>query len=150
MIEKVLRRYSRHVEFYGEELTDIAQVGLIGSQLIHLASFANCCDDLEALLDAGADIDAIGDLGLRPIHYAVLNGSLEAVLLLLNRGADVLAENEFGETPAQMAHQLRLANIENQLRERSCEPAYGHDGGTTAKNRWLEFKSIQQDNFWVD
>ncbi len=147
MIEQVLHRYSHHVEFICEELKDVAQVGAFDSQVIHLASFANHCDDIEELLQAGADIDAKGDLGLRPIHYAVLNGSLEAVRLLLNRGADAHAENEFGETPAQMAHQLEYANIESLLLERSGGSAYGFDSGTTAKNRWLKFKSIQQKNF---
>ncbi|WP_425219166.1 ankyrin repeat domain-containing protein [Ralstonia solanacearum] len=54
--------------------------------MIHLASFANCCDDIEELVQAGADVNAIGDLGLRPLHYAVLAGSSDAVHLLLLKG----------------------------------------------------------------
>jgi ankyrin repeat protein len=149
MIEHVLHRYSQHVEFVGEELKDVMQVGAFGSQVLHLASFANRCDDIEKLLQAGANIDAVGDLGLRPLHYAVLGGSLEAVRLLLSKGADVRAENGYGETPAQMAHVLADADIENLLLdERSGQSAYGFDVVTTAKDRWLEFKFIQQGNFW--
>jgi ankyrin repeat protein len=150
MIKQVLHRYPRHVEFIGEELKEVSQIGAFGSQVLHLAAFSNRCDDIEELLQAGADIDAIGDLGLRPLHYAVLGGSLEAVRLLLNRRANVCTENEYGETPVQMAYLLGNTDIESLLLELSGQPAYGFDGGTTAKDRWLEFKSIQQENFWTD
>ncbi|WP_459204319.1 ankyrin repeat domain-containing protein (plasmid) [Ralstonia pseudosolanacearum] len=150
MINEVLRKYSRHVEFIGDEIKDVAQIGAFGSQVLHLASFANCCDDIEELVQAGADVNAIGDLGLRPLHYAVLAGNSEAIHLLLLKGADVHAENEFGETPMQMAHILGQAGIENLLLEAGGQSAYGFDGGATAKERWLAFKSIQEGNFWTD
>lgn len=150
MIDQVLHRYSRHVEFIGDELKDVTQVGAFGSQVLHLASFANHCDDIKELLEAGADINAIGDLGLRPLHYAVLNGSLKAVRLLLNNGANAHVENEYGETPAQMAHILGYADVECLLLEQSGESAFGFDSGTTAKDRWLEFQSMQKGNFWTD
>ena len=150
MIEKVLEKYSKHVEFIGSDLKDVAQVGAFGSQVLHLASFANRCDDIEELLRAGADINAVGDLGLRPLHYAVLGGSLEAVRILLLRKADVHVENEYGETPVQMAYILAQAKIEDLLSEASGQSAYGFDGAETARDRWLAFKSIQEGNFWVD
>jgi uncharacterized protein len=150
MIDRVLHRYSRHAEFLGEDLTDISQVGAFGSQVLHLACFANRCDDIEVLLDAGAEIDAVGDLGLRPLHYAVLGGSSEAVRLLLSKGANADVENEYGETPAHMSHLLGHSEIEGLLWSLSGQHVYGFDGAATAKERWLEFKSIQQGNFWVD
>lgn len=150
MIEKVLRHYSRHVEFLGEELNEVSQVGVFGSQVLHLASFANRCSDIEELLQAGAEIDAVGDLSLSPLHYAVLGGGLDALRLLLAKGANVGHENEYGETPAQMAHVLGYTEMESLLLSRGGQPAYGFDDEPTAKNRWLEFKSIQQGNFWVD
>lgn len=150
MIEEVLRHYSRHVEFMGEELNEVSQVGVFGSQVLHLAAFINRCDDIEELLRAGADIDAVGDLGLRPLHYAVLGSSWDALRLLLAKGADVSQENEYGETPAQMANVLGYAEMESLLSGRGNRPAYGFDGGPAAKKRWLEFKSIQQGNFWTD
>lgn len=150
MIKQVLHRYSRHVEFIGDELENVMQVGAFGSQVLHLASFANRCSDIKELLQAGADINATGDLGLRPLHYAVLGESYKAVRLLLEKGAVVHVENEYCETPAQMAHLLGYADIESLLLKWSGESAYGFDGGSTAKDRWLEFKSIQQGNFWTD
>lgn len=150
MVEKVFKKYSRHVEFIGGELKDVAQVGAFGSQVLHLASFANLCNDIEELIQAGAAINAVGDLGLRPLHYAVLGGGLEAVRILLLRKADVHVENEYGETPVQMAYILAQAKIEDLLSEASGQSAYGFDGAETARERWLAFKSIQEGNFWVD
>ncbi|TYZ48848.1 ankyrin repeat domain-containing protein, partial [Ralstonia solanacearum] len=53
MINYVLEKYSRHVEFIGDKIKDVAQVGSFWSQVLHLASFANCCDDIEELVQAG-------------------------------------------------------------------------------------------------
>lgn len=150
MIEEVFRKYDRHVEFIGEHLVDVSQVGAYGSQLIHLASFANHCDDIRELLMAGAKADAVGDLGLRPLHYAVLGGSVDAVRLLLGSGADASLENEYRETPAQMAHVLGLTDIVGLFAEVTGNSTFGFDGGSTARERWLEFKSIQQSNFSID
>lgn len=110
-----------------------------------MASFANRCDDIEELVKAGADVNAIGDLELRPLHYGVLGGNSDAVHLLLLKGADVRAENEYGETPVQLAHVLGQADIENLLLGAGGQSAYGFDGGTTARERWLAFKSIQEE-----
>ncbi|MCW7542077.1 ankyrin repeat domain-containing protein [Aquabacterium sp. A7-Y] len=147
MIEELLSRYSNHVEFIGDELTNVRQAGIFGSQIIHLASFAGHCDDIENALSAGANIDAIGDLGLSALHYAVLGESLDAVRLLISKGANLTLENEFGETPAQMARIMGFNNIENILCNFGCIPIGSFDGGEVAKQRWLEFKSIQEGNF---
>ncbi|MFD2426507.1 hypothetical protein [Ralstonia solanacearum] len=50
----------------------------------------------------------------------------------------------------QMAHVLEQTGIENLLLEAGGQSAYGFDGGATAKERWLAFKSIQEGNFWTD
>ena len=147
-IEEILTKYARHVEFVGDDLNDIEQIGAFGSQVIHLASFANQCKDIAALVQGGADNNALGDLGLRPLHYAVLGGAIDAVRFLLQSGADVHNENEFGETPAQMAHSLNEAALEEVLLCIAGQTAASYDGGQTARQRWLDFRSIQQANFW--
>lgn len=150
MIHQVLQRYSRHAEFLGEELTDVGQVGAMGSQVIHLASFADHWEDVEELIQAGADVNATGDLGLRPLHYAVLGGSLGALKLLLTQGADASKENEYGETPAQMAHILGHGEIEAELLSSSGPSGCGFDDQSFAQRRWKEFGAIQQANFWPE
>ena len=144
VIQAILDRYAEHIEFLGDDLTDVNQVGAFGSRVLHLASFAGRVSDMLAMLGAGADINAIGDLGLTPLHYAVLGGDAKAVEALVAHGADGNLENEFGETPAQLAWVLgnqALAAILGSLRE------YSSDDPETAKQRWLDFQSIQQKNF---
>jgi ankyrin repeat protein len=147
VIEDVLRRYAHHVEFIGAHLKSEEQVGTFGSQVIHLASFANQCEDVASLVRAGAGVNSIGDLGLSPLHYAVLGGAVEAVRFLLAIGADAATENEFGETPAHMARILGEAELEDMFRPVAGQIVCGCDSGPTARRRWFEFRSIQQANF---
>lgn len=147
MIDDILRKYARHVEFLGDDLKVVEQVGAFGSQVIHLASFANQCKDIEILVRAGVNANAIGDLGLRPLHYAVLGGAIDSVRFLLEAGADAAIENEFGETPAQMAHIVSEPEMEELFLHIAGNIGSGYDGGITARQRWLEFKSMQRENF---
>lgn len=150
MIQKLLERYSKHAEFIGDTLNDVCQVGVFGSQILHLASFAGHLEDVKEALSSGAEVNAIGDLGLSPLHYAVLGGNLDVAQLLVSKGADLTLENEFGESPVQMAHLMGQTDIEKVLIELGSVPVFGFDGGSTAKERWIEFKSIQEQNFWSD
>jgi len=150
VIEDILSRYACHVEFLGDDLKSVSQIGAFGSQVIHLASFADKCDDVASLVRAGADRNAIGDLGLRPLHYAVLGGAIDAVRFLLEIDVDVTTENEFGETAGQMARILGEAELEEMLLHVAGQTVSGYGGGSTARKRWLEFRSIQQANFWPD
>jgi ankyrin repeat protein len=147
MIQDILSKYARHVEFLGDDLTVVEGVGAFGSQVIHLASFANQCKEIEILVRFGANLNAIGDLGLRPLHYAVLGGAIDAVRFLLEIGADAATENEFGESPAQMARIVGEPEIEELLLQFTGQIASGHDGGIAARQRWLEFRSMQHENF---
>jgi ankyrin repeat protein len=139
MIEDVLSKYARHVEFLGDDLKVVEQIGAFGSHVIHLASFANHSEDIEILVRAGANVNAIGDLGLRPLHYAVLGGAIDAA-----------TENEFGETPVQIAHIVGEPEMEELLLRIAGQTASGYGGGITARWRWLEFRSMQRENFWSD
>ena len=150
MVKDILSKYARNVEFLGDDLQDVEQMGGFGSQVIHLASFSNQYHDIAGLVRAGANINAIGDLGLRPLHYAVLGGAFNAVRFLLKIGADAATENEYGETPAQMAHILGEVKLEQMLLHIAGQTFFSYDGGPTARERWLAFRSIQQANFWSD
>lgn len=146
-IQEYLSYYSNHVEFIGNSIQNVSQVGIFGSQVLHLAAFQGRHQDIEAFLASGADIDAVGDLGLAPLHYAVLGGQCAAVRLLLNNGASRHIENEFGETPLQMAHLMRNAEVEEILTEGGLFEELSTDESVTAWKRWAEFKEIQELNF---
>lgn len=101
-------------------------------------------------LNVGADVNAIGDLGLSALHYAVLGGSEGVIELLLELGADLTIENEFGETPRQMAEILGDAGVVEILSRADYFPTGVVDDADVAKNRWLDFRVIQEGNFWID
>ncbi|XP_062500166.1 ankycorbin-like [Corticium candelabrum] len=55
-------------------------------------------DEVEVLLDQGAEVDAPYGLGYTSLMIACMNGSKSLVELLLSRGADVNRTNEFSQT----------------------------------------------------
>lgn len=146
-IQESLAYYSTHVEFTGDSIENVNQAGIFGSQVLHLAAFQGRHQDIEDFLAFGADIDAIGDLGLTPLHYAVLGGQCGAIELLLRNGARRHMENEFGETPLQMAHLMGNSEVERILMEGGLLEMLATDESVVAKNRWAEFKKIQELNF---
>ncbi|WP_092947429.1 ankyrin repeat domain-containing protein [Roseateles sp. YR242] len=146
----LLNRYARHAEFLGEPLDDMNQVGGFGSQIIHLASFAGRLDDVVLLLNAGLDKDAIGDLGLSALHFAVLGGAVDVVRLLVDYGANLAIENEYGETARQMADLIGERSISKLLAEVDDSSTHIADDPKIARQRWADFKAIQQGNFWPE
>jgi uncharacterized protein len=149
-IEDLFNRYSKHAEFIGEEIIDVTQPGLFGSQILHLAAFSNRVEDVALSIAGGADINAIGDLGLSPLHYAVLGGSAEVAQFLIAHGTDLTLENEFQETPRQMADLIGESNVAAVLAAADHSPTHMADDSESARSRWLDFKSIQTGNFWSD
>jgi uncharacterized protein len=146
-IKDLFDYYSNHVEFIGDPINSTNQVGVFGSQMIHLAAFRGFCDEIETLLASGADIDATGDLGLTPLHYAVLGGQCTAVKLLIHCGANHALVNEFDETPLQMADLMLNVKIKDILQLGISFESISSDKSVFAKQRWEDFKNIQELNF---
>lgn len=149
-IDDLLIRYSRHVEFIGAELTSVHQPGVFGSQILHLAAFADRADDVLTALAAGADVNAIGDLGLSALHYATLGGAVEAARILIERDVDFTIENEYGETARQMADLIGERNVSAVISHVDSTPTHLADGAEAARQRWQDFKAIQEQNFWPE
>ena len=59
--------------------------------------------DVQAELDAGADVNARKERGDTPLHLAARQGTAEVVQLLIAAGADVNARDEYGYTPLHSA-----------------------------------------------
>lgn len=74
-------------------------------------------------------------------------GAIGSVRFLLDTGMDATTQNEFGETPSQMAHIVDELEVEELLLHIAGNIGSGHDGGFTARQRWLEFESMQRKNF---
>lgn len=146
-IDEMLSYYSSHVEFIGELVENVTQVGIFGTQVLHLAAFQGRLDEIEAFLAAGAEINAIGDLGLTPMHYAVLGGQCAAIRMLLQNGASRSIENEFGETALQMARLMCDRDSAEILSDGKSFEGLSVDESVKAGKRWAEFKKIQELNF---
>ena len=113
----------------------IALMLMIGSQ-----AWAECgklCDydwwstateaDVQAELDAGADVMARNEDGGTPLHYAAMNGNPEVVERLLELGADINAKDNDGYTPLHWASRRGHAEAVKLLLEHGADHAGDRD-----------------------
>lgn len=102
-IDELLEWYRNHPEFLGIQLVDPNQRGAMGDGPLHIAARAKPAADVQALIDAGADVNLPGDMGNTPLHYAAMSGRIDVVELLINAGAMIAATNELGQTALRVA-----------------------------------------------
>jgi ankyrin repeat protein len=70
---------------------------------LHLAALRGDAEEVERLLNSGADPNVRDVFGRTPLHYAAARNHKAAAELLLSRGADPNAKDESGETPLDLA-----------------------------------------------
>jgi ankyrin repeat protein len=70
-------------------------------------------EELDLLLNAGANIDEPDPHGNTPLHHAVLELLPDMIQLYLDRGANVNATNHKGQTPLDIALKKRAAISDN-------------------------------------
>lgn len=109
----VIRRYidENIPEFVGLDAIGINQKGGFGNTLLNIASTRGEIEEVDALLDAGADPNIQGEHGCTPLHDAVGQGHLEIVRRLLERGASVKILNDAGIAPRERAAQKGRKDI---------------------------------------
>lgn len=109
----VIQRYKDEnmPEFVGLELTDVNQKGGFGNTPLNVASTRGDVEEVDALLDGGANPNIQGEHGCTPLHDAVGQGHIEVVRRLLQRGASSLILNDAGVTPRGRAAQNGLKDI---------------------------------------
>jgi len=102
------------------------QGGIFGSWPLSLviASMYGREEDVQRLLDQGADMSAHTLSGETSLHIAVLYGRYSVVRLLLDHGADLSATTERGQTPEALAiacsrHQI-AAMLKAEPTQRKC------------------------------
>ncbi len=77
---------------------------VVGSwTLLHHASRRDNSDDVQLLLDYGADVDCTDDTDRAPLHLASAHGCVRAMQKLLEYGADVNNHMRHGWTPLHRA-----------------------------------------------
>ena len=101
----VLERYKREdlPEFAEISVLEVNTKGNFGSYPIHVAAVRGDIEELQALIDGGADVNAPGEMGNRPLHEAAIQGNVEAARLLIQNGARADARNADGQTAEAMA-----------------------------------------------
>ncbi len=70
---------------------------------LHRAAFYGNLEQVQSLLNAGANVNAVDKYGFTPLHRAAGNGQGAVVNLLLERGADMTLATQEGETPLSVA-----------------------------------------------
>ena len=94
-----LARGIRHAGRQGNPVSGRVLFFRMGAPL-HSAALSGSPANVQALLDAGADVMARTTTGSTPLHGA---GNPEVIQALLNAGADVMARNILGSTPLHLA-----------------------------------------------
>lgn len=90
-------------------------------------------DDLERLLDGGADIDAVDARGYSPLMLAAYAGHEEAFELLLRRGADCNSSDRAGNSVLMgCAFKGHLALVQRLL-DQGADPTRRNQHGLDAR-----------------
>lgn len=82
-------------------LSEVNQINILGERPIHIAAWRGNAEDVQWLIENGADVNAIGDLGMTPLHYAYMGGNMLNVMTLLQAGADPNIRCDHGLLPAE-------------------------------------------------
>lgn len=101
----VLARYIEEdlPEFSGFEGLEINQAGMFGNAPLHVACVRGSVDEVEALIDGGADLNIKGENGNTPLHEAAIQGHLDVVKVLIQNGARKDIVNDDGKSAFDVA-----------------------------------------------
>lgn len=121
----VLRRYADEAlpDFFEIALTDVNQRGHSGDTPLCVACIRGSLEEVEALLQGGADKDMTGEMGFSPLHYAASQVDIAIVRRLLEAGANPETENLFGDTArdtAVLVGHIEIAELLDQWKP--CSP----------------------------
>jgi ankyrin repeat protein len=113
LAEEVLKRYKDEnlPEFVEHPLVDVNQRGNFGNTPLHVASVRGDLEEIEALLDGGAQVDARGERGFTPLHEATLQRHVVVVKRLLSAGATPSLANDDGNTARDLAAQQKFDDV---------------------------------------
>ncbi|KAG9484483.1 hypothetical protein GDO78_010061 [Eleutherodactylus coqui] len=97
---------------------------------LHQASFMECTDLLQLLLENGADKECKDDFGITPLFIAAQYGKYESLRLLSSRGADVNCQAKDKATPLFIAAQEGHKKCAELLLSTGADPnLYCNDDG---------------------
>lgn len=86
-------------------------------------------DEVQCLLNKGADINTANVDGLTALHQAVIDENLEMVQFLLSNGADVDAQDNEGWTPLMAGISCNFLDIVRYLLSKNADPVLHNNDG---------------------
>ena len=98
---------------------------------LHWAASDSDLEEIEALLDAGADVEERDKLGSTPLHWAVGNENPAVTKALLDAGADPMAREEDGITPLHWAVGNENPAVTKALLDAGADPMAREEDGIT-------------------
>eukprot|EP00803_Ostreobium_quekettii_P011008 evm.model.scf_791.4 EVM.evm.TU.scf_791.4 scf_791:35567-44650(+) len=88
-------------------------------------------DEVEQLIEDGADVDAVDGNGNTALMQATLDGELDVVRVLLDAGADVNKQGSFGATAIRIAVEIEDAAILELLLKSGADTEVRDEEGAT-------------------
>jgi ankyrin repeat protein len=116
-LKTIRDKYSTCPEFFTVVINDVNQRGNSGDTLLHVAG-RQAVEDIELLVELGAQLDAVGDLGNTALHQAASRGLVHSVKKLIELGAHSDIKNEFGQTPLNLAKLMERTEVIRLLTKR--------------------------------
>ena len=121
-----------------------------GATPLHMAAGnADAVENLQMLIEVGADIEARNDDGATPLHRAASESSA-AVRTLVDAGADIMARMENGRTPLHQAAALGSAENVKALIEAGAYPDMRAWGGSLPADLAEENDRMRDDPAFME
>ena len=113
---------------------------------LHHAARHGWLEDIEAELDAGADIEAptTDQHEWTPLHWAALSGHTEAVQLLLARGTNINSLDAKGSSPLMFAIHGKHVETALVLLDAGADTRVVNEAGRTAEELASRFDQVLQ------
>ena len=92
--------------------------------LLHHVARNRKKEDVEFLINHGADVNARDQYDQTPLHYVARKGKKEIVEFLINHGADVNARDQYGSTPLDDAMTKRHREIISLLKKHGAKTGW--------------------------
>lgn len=77
----------------------------------------NMIEEMQSLIDKGADVNERHGFGLTPLHTATWAGKNDAVKMLIENGADVNAKDRAGHTPFSYGIKVSEFNLNRSVKD---------------------------------
>ena len=78
-----------------------------GTMLLHVAASNDLVEQMDKLIEKGADVNRPNSFGSRPIHSAARNGCIRAINRLAEKGAKLNEPNKAKNTPINLAAEYK-------------------------------------------